>query len=116
MKTIRDMFEEIKDTIVEDTNAPVKEVLPFMSGKVEEELIYAENCHKLEEQMGCSFETIVKAFKKYIGWTTDCDFGYDNIPDEYEKYKNDKKFENSTYNDGLIYIAIQETLKEDKSE
>jgi len=72
--------------------------------------------YKLEEQIGCSFETLVKAFQKYVGWTTDCDFGYDNIPDEYEKYKDDDKFKTLTYDSGLIYIAIQETLKESKGE
>lgn len=66
----------------------------------------------LEEQIGCPLEVVVKAFQKYIGWTTDCDFGYDNIPDEFEKYQNDKKFMNLKYNEGLMYIAIQETLED----
>ena len=70
----------------------------------------------LQDQIGCSFETVVKAFQKYVGWTTDCDFGYDNIPDEYETYKDDDKFKTLTYDSGLIYIAIQETLKESKGE
>jgi hypothetical protein len=66
----------------------------------------------LEEQLGCPLDVVVKAFKKYIGWTTDCDFGYDNIPYEFEKYQNDKKFMNLKYNEGLMYIAIQETLED----
>jgi hypothetical protein len=67
---------------------------------------------KLEEKLGCPLDVVVKAFQKYIGWTTDCDFGYDNIPDEFEKYQNDKKFMNLKYNEGLMYIAIQETLED----
>ena len=70
----------------------------------------------LEEELGCPLEVLVKAFQKYVGWTTECDFGYDNIPDEYQKYKNDNKFKTLSYDSGLIYIAIQEALKEDKSE
>ena len=66
----------------------------------------------LEEQLGCPLEVFVKAFKKYVGWTTDCDFGYDNIPNEYETYRNDEKFKTLSYDSGLIYIAIQEALKE----
>jgi hypothetical protein len=67
---------------------------------------------QLEEQLGCPLDVVVKAFQKYIDWTTDCDFGYDNIPDEFEKYQNDKKFMNLKYNEGLMYIAIQETLED----
>ena len=70
----------------------------------------------IEEQLGCPLEVLVKAFQKYVGLTTECDFGYDNIPDEYQKYKNDNKFKTLSYDSGLIYIAIQEALKEDKSE
>lgn len=80
---------------------------------------YLESCIKdhdkygeLAEKIGCPLDVVVKAFQKYIGWTTDCDFGYDNIPDEFEKYQNDKKFMNLKYNEGLMYIAIQETLED----
>lgn len=66
----------------------------------------------LEEQLGCPLEVFVEAFKKYVGWTTDCDFGYDNIPNEYETYRNDERFKTLSYDSGLIYIAIQEALKE----
>lgn len=67
----------------------------------------------LEEQLGCPLEVLVEAFKKYVGWTTDCDFGYDNIPNEYRTYKNDERFKTLSYDSGLIYIAIQEALKEE---
>lgn len=66
----------------------------------------------LEEQLGCPLEVFVEAFKKYVSWTTNCDFGYDNIPNEYETYRNDEKFKILSYDSGLIYIAIQEALKE----
>ena len=84
-----------------------------IASKVMNELLQYKD---LEEQLGCPLEVVVKAFKKYVSWTTDCDFGYDNIPDEYEAYRNDKRFKTLSYDSGLIYIAIQETLKEDKSE
>ncbi len=85
--------------------------------KLENEIITLNSLTLLggkEEEIDCPQDVIVKAFKKYVSWTTDCDFGYDNIPDEYEKYKNDKKFKNLDYNEGLIYIAIKETLREEK--
>ena len=60
MKSIKSMFEEIENTVVEDTNATVKEVLPFMSSKIEEELDYAAKYHKLEKQLGCPLEVLYK--------------------------------------------------------
>ena len=80
-----------------------------IASKVMNELLQYKD---LEEQLGCPLEVFVKAFKKYVGWTTDCDFGYDNIPNEYETYRNDEKFKTLSYDSGLIYIAIQEALKE----
>ncbi len=58
MKSIKSMFEEIENTVVEDTNATVKEVLPFMSSKVEEELDYAAKYHELENKLGCPLEIL----------------------------------------------------------
>ena len=43
---------------------------------------------------------------KSTPWAEECDFGYDQMPDEYEKYKN--AIENMGYCEGLIYIAINE--------
>ena len=60
MKSIKSMFEEIENTVVEDTNATVKEVLPFMSSKVEEELDYAAKYHELENILECPLDVIIK--------------------------------------------------------
>lgn len=81
-----------------------------IASKVMNELLQYKD---LEEQLGCPLEVFVKAFKKYVGWTTDCDFGYDNIPNEYRTYKDDERFKTLSYDSGLIYIAIQEALKEE---
>lgn len=51
-----------------------------------------------------------RAIQLLATWATDCDFGYDNIPDLYEEYKNDVKNMSSTY--GLIYIALNEAKKQ----
>lgn len=37
---------------------------------IEEELEYADKCHKLEEQIGCSFEIIGRAIKEGI-WSSE---------------------------------------------
>ena len=50
-----------------------------------------------------------KAIDLYIDWTTDCDFGYDNIPELYEKYKD--KIENMGYREGIKYILKKEVEK-----
>lgn len=46
------------------------------------------------------------ALEIYVNLAEECDFGYDQMPDEYEKYKN--AIENMGYCEGLIYIAINE--------
>ncbi|MBR4895804.1 MAG: hypothetical protein IKZ41_05205 [Clostridia bacterium] len=54
-------------------------------------------------------ETLIeenKGMRLLIEWAEECDFGYDNIPEEYEKYKG--IVENMGYIEGLIYIGIQE--------
>ena len=44
-----------------------------------------------------------KALRLLLKWAEECDFGYDNFPEEYERYKKD--VENMDYIDGMIYIA-----------
>lgn len=47
-----------------------------------------------------------KALQLLLDWVLECDsFGYDNIPEEYERYKDE--IEGMTYKAGLIYIAGQ---------
>ncbi len=48
-----------------------------------------------------------KALDLLTEWVTDCDFGFDNIPEEYEKYKDD--IEDMGYCEGLIYIVKKES-------
>ena len=38
-----------------------------------------------------------------LTWAEECGFGYDNFPDEYERYKDDIK--DKSYLEGMIYIA-----------
>ncbi len=52
----------------------------------------------------------LQAFRLFVEWAVECDFGYDNIPEEYEKYKDDIK--GLDYAEGLIYIAMREVEHE----
>lgn len=51
-----------------------------------------------------------KALRLLLDWAIECDFGYDFIPEEYEKYKDD--IQDMSYADGLIYIAMKEVEDE----
>ena len=51
-----------------------------------------------------------KAVELLVSWIVDAGFGYDNIPDLYERYQ--QELENMSYTDGLIYIAIKEAEHE----
>ena len=57
------------------------------------------------------YETLLKAFKLFANWVEECDFGYDNLPDLWDKYH--KRLEDYDYVDGLIMLAIWETQKEE---
>ena len=46
------------------------------------------------------------ALRLFIEWASECDFGYDSIPDEYEKYKD--AIEDMGWTEGLMYIVLKE--------
>ncbi len=53
-----------------------------------------------------------KTYKEeFVDWAEECDFGYDQLPEEYEKYKTDLEEKGLDYCEGLRYIAIQEAKK-----
>ena len=47
-----------------------------------------------------------KALLLLLEWAEECGFGYDNFPEEYERYKKD--IEGMGYIEGMIYIAERE--------
>lgn len=53
------------------------------------------------------------ALELLLDWAIECDFGYDNIPDEYEKYKDE--IADMDYKEGLIYIAEKKIEEWDHS-
>lgn len=59
-----------------------------------------------------AFDLAIKALEEnaalnlLIDWAIQCDFGYDNFPEEYEKYADE--IENLGYKEGMIYIARKE--------
>ena len=52
----------------------------------------------------------LKGLRLMLDWMVECNFGYDNIPDVYEKYKLD--IEKMGYTEGLIYCATREANSE----
>ena len=48
-----------------------------------------------------------KALNLLAEWAIECGFGYDNIPEEYEKYKDD--IAEMGYTEGLMYIVKMES-------
>ena len=80
--------------------------------------VYEKGCmHSLMED---TFElvkeqsTIIQAYRQLLEWAVECDFGYDNIPELYEQYKNEIEIEGMSYTDRLLYLAIR-SLKKGKS-
>ncbi len=61
-----------------------------------------------------SEDIIEKMVELLVEWLMESDFGYDNLGDLYDKYKDDIK--SMSYSDGLVYIAKMEALKDEKND
>lgn len=48
-------------------------------------------------------EKEIKALRLLVEWAEECDFGFDQFPDEYEQYKDEIK--DMKYIDGMIHVA-----------
>lgn len=48
-------------------------------------------------------EKEIKALHLLVEWAEECDFGFDQFPNEYEQYKDEIK--DMKYIDGMIHIA-----------
>lgn len=59
---------------------------------------YCNAVNLLQEQ-----EKEIKALHLPVEWATDCDFGFDQFHDEYERYKDEIK--DMKYIDGMIHVA-----------
>ena len=51
------------------------------------------------------------ALNLLVDWAIQCDFGYDNFPEEYEKYADE--IEDLGYKEGMVYIAKKEANHEE---
>lgn len=57
---------------------------------------------QLEDEID-ELKTENEALKLLIEWAEECDFGYDNFHEEYERYKNE--LDGMGYIEGMIHIA-----------
>ena len=55
------------------------------------------------------FDLYKKALYLITEWAEECDFGYDNIPEEYDKYSADIDNKGLGYIEGLMYIVLRES-------
>lgn len=67
----------------------------------------ANEIYKVIESLPSAEPTLrERALMLLLNWAVECDFGYDNFPEEYERYKDE--IEDMSYFDGMIYIAEKE--------
>ena len=85
-----------------------------MSDSYESHVAYQEGkCAEEHEQLAEWLEEL-KALRLLLDWATECGFGLDSFPEEYEKYKHTLT-DDMTYKDMMIQIAkcvVAEQLKE----
>lgn len=55
---------------------------------------------------------LIQSYQRLLEWAVECGFGYDQIPELYEQYKNE--IDGMRYTDGLLYLASQ-SLEKGKS-
>lgn len=85
---------------------------------IEEAISYIESTEKHLRHLGESWyadylsdaidllkdqEKEIKALRLLIEWAEECDFGFDQFPDEYERYKDEIK--DMKYIDAMIHVA-----------
>lgn len=63
-----------------------------------------EEIKKLKEEN----EILKKALRMYVDWTDECGIGWDNFPEEEEKYFDIIQEKGLSYNEGLVYMIIEE--------
>ena len=76
--------------------------------------LYRENyeeslrCHECasEHERLAEWLRELRGLRLLVNWAVDCDFGYDNIPDLYERYADEIK--DMGYTEGLVYIATKQ--------
>jgi hypothetical protein len=54
----------------------------------------------------------IQTYQQLLEWAVECGFGYDNIPELYEQYKD--RIDGMSYTDGLLYLASR-SLEKGKS-
>ena len=60
-------------------------------------------CEKNSSSLKLEAIELLKALRLLVEWAEECDFGYDQFPDEYELYKDE--IQDMGYIDGMIYVA-----------
>ena len=94
----------------EESKKRVTDEVAIKNLKTVQKLVVSTNSEDLDHYY--SLEKGIKAIqenpalKLLIEWAIQSGFGYDSIPEEYEKYKEEIK--DMDYTEGLIYIAMKE--------
>ena len=66
---------------------------------------YVRQIRDCSERLELDALKIIKSLYLLVEWAEECDFGYDQFPDEYEKYRNE--IQDMNYIDGLIHVAMR---------
>lgn len=93
-----------------ELNEAIAHALKVAEENENEALVYDHSEHR---QLAEWLQEL-KGLRLLTEWAIQCGFGYDNIPEEYEKYKEIIK--DMGYDEGLIFIATQEANTENGSE
>ena len=74
-----------------------------------QQMLTSEMCVRIGQSVTSAIDLLkeqkkeIKALHLLVEWAEECDFGFDQFPDEYERYKDEIK--DMKYIDGMIHIA-----------
>lgn len=86
-----------------------------MSGYECRKCPYSDECICIDQPYGTAHLCgdaleLIQAYRQLLDWAVGCGFGYDNIPEVYEQYKNE--IDGMSYTDGLLYLASRSLKQE----
>lgn len=86
-----------------------------MSGHECRKCPYSDECIGIDQPYGMAHLAAdaleqIQTYQQLLEWAVECGFGYDNIPELYEQYKD--KIKGMSYTDGLLYLASRSPKQE----
>ncbi len=114
IKELQESHDMMRNYDIDENESRLMTALNMAIRALEQEQYYKELANSYEKTINKLTKAISeqepktdKALNLLAEWAVECGFGYDNIPEQYEKYKDN--IADMGYAEGLEYIAKMES-------